>query len=400
MKLFRRIRPGVLYTVILVLSLVLLLSLTALVVVIQKRAAEEAARVEAEEYKEWLRQEEERRAQLAWESSLDFAGKLKNGVNTRVLVIGDSIALASNTPAAADRWHTRLDKKLEEAYGGLLDVNNIAMAGGSAFTGWARVLAGDGGDTCDAAVVMLGLSDSATDFSLYYEALLRTLRRTYPRTTVYAVIEPGINPYLSEEERMAQTVSIRSLSEYYQATLLDMADTFNAHPQTDTLYKDPVHLSPAGEEVVAAALSDVIAGQVRAWETAAADYVMPAPKDPDALGLDRCRYLSAATFTRTAGAGKTLIQELPSPLTPLLFGVDYTMQPGENSICLSVDGVPILKEGKTVSWEMNFTAQHAQWYIFPIARGDALPSGTRMEITFATEKAAVAFRGLIVCEQP
>lgn len=403
MKLFRRIRPGVLYTAVLVFCLVLLLSLTAVVIVIQNRAAEEAARVEEEEYRDWLRGEEEKRARLAWENSLDFAGKLKNGVNTRVLVIGDSIALGSNTAAYADRWHARLDSKLEAQYGGLLDVENIAMAGGSAFTGWARILSGEAGEDCDAAVVMLGLSDGATDFALYYESLLRALRRTYPRSTVYTVIEPGTNPYLSEEERLAQTVSIRSLSEYYQTTLLDMADVFDAHPQSDTLYKDPskpVHLSPAGEELVAATLSDVIAGQVRAWEVPAADYVMPAPQNADALALDRCRYLSAAAFTRTAGEGKTLTLTLLSSLSPRLFGVDYIMQPGENSILLTVDGTPVLKEEDTVSWRMTFRSAAAQRYVFPVARGDTLPSGTHIEITFETATVAVRFRGLIVCEQP
>ncbi|MCD7771225.1 MAG: SGNH/GDSL hydrolase family protein [Oscillospiraceae bacterium] len=330
-----------------------------------ERIAKQEAEAAAEEAAELALQEDT--------ESSSFYQKLSKGYDVNILIVGDSIGATSGASATEYRWTTLLDSYLTEQYGSNVTITNVSMGGNASYAGYSRVMMLDDGTDYDLSIICYGQNDSTTDFSLYYETIIRAISSKYEKCSIISILESSQKTYT---EKM---VTIQEICDYYGIPIADTIAPFSEN--YDSYTDDSVHPNDAGQAIYAETVESVIDNMVEA-DTGFNDYNLT-PINVGATAFDNFRYISADEFERT--------DEVTYTITGLsisgILGIDYSYQSGDNLTEIYVDGE--LFVAPTVTFNYDFSQRH----ILIVSNDFTVEN--EIKIVFSSSELADEFNGII-----
>lgn len=308
------------------------------------------------------------------EANYSFYQKLSAGYDVNILVIGDSIGASSGASSSDYYWYNQLAYWLEENYmdgtdfDGDIYVNNISMGGNASYAGYVRTMNLDDDIDYDLAIICYGQNDSETDFSLYYESIIRAINSKYPGCNIISILESAQISYMeSEDEYTDKMVAIQDICEHYNIPVVDTIAAFykSGYDYSD-LTDDDVHPNDTGYEIYLEAIEAVIEEQVEA-DTGKPEEVSAYSDGVEVFdnfiyyGVDDEETETddntdedveeAITFTRTDDYTFTLTVSQSG-----ILGIDYTYESGENTAEIYIDGE--LYTSPTVTFDYDFSQRH------------------------------------------
>ena len=301
-----------------------------------KRQQEEFAQIAQQQIKEeWARKE----ARKKLEAEDSFYQKLADGFDVRILVVGDSIGAGSGATDNAHTWASLLAYNLQKTYNIRTYVKNVSMGGNTSYAGYVRTMALSDGEEYDLVVLCYGQNDSANNFGLYYEALIRAVKNCYPKASVISVLESSQRSYTEKMQ------TIQRLAEHYGIPVVDTIAPFQAN--YDSLVNaDKVHPNDAGYKVYYEQILELINN--RAAERYAHDPETVAAVDERVAVFDTFQWFGAEQFKRE-GNTFTLATEAEG----MILGIDYTINPGNNNCRILIDGVAYAAPQTTFSYDFS-----------------------------------------------
>ncbi len=162
-------------------------------------------------------------AQAAGSGAVSAYQKLNSGLPVRIAVLGDSIADKTGVEPNQS-WNTLLFDWLHNEYPSRITMDSYAVGGTSSYTGYyqsetaMRQKIRKNGQY-DLVIICYGQNDETANFGLYYEGMLRSVKRQNPSCQFITILESTQQIYT---EKMLE---ILRLSEVYHA---DVADTISA----------------------------------------------------------------------------------------------------------------------------------------------------------------------------
>ena len=149
-----------------------------------------------------------------------FYQKLADGFDVNILLVGDGIANGSGASSPDKKWFEIVSGKIKEKYGVRAFVKNIAQWGVTSYTGFAKTAALPDDEQYDMVFVCVGQYDGASDFGVYYEGLLRALRKKYPKASLLLFLEHGQKDYTEKIK------AIQEIGEHYALPIVDLVGPF------------------------------------------------------------------------------------------------------------------------------------------------------------------------------
>lgn len=316
-------------------------------------------------YQEWARAENKKVFDQATQQRLSdqqllslerqlndsFYQRLKDQLPVRVLVVGDGYGAGMGASQAARSWAQRLKASLAMKYGVTVELTNVSLSeqnGG--FGAWAALrqqpdgaatamlaeMVGDGRaemtkdgtisaegwnntmshafrkDEYDLAIVSLGMTDDPSQFSTWYEAVLRGLREKYRQCSVISLLSSQAltSPELGFADE--NTEALRTISKQYHADVvnvgMEMLDPEGAGKEATVSEIDPsnpaiqkytvegLYLNDAGQGFLADTLQKFIDQKVANAQGYTAGEVTLL--DPAVEALDEFHYIPVAELNR------------------------------------------------------------------------------------------------------
>lgn len=302
-------------------------------------------------------------------SNNSFYEKLEKGYDVNILIVGDSIGATYGESS----WSTLLSSCLKDHYGSTVSLTNVSMGGNASYAGYSRVMMLEDETDYDLAIICYGQNDSATDFSLYYESIIRGISGKYENCSIISILESSQRSYT---EKM---IAIQEICDYYGIPVADTIEPFSK--DYDSYTGDGTHPNDAGQVIYAETVEHVIDQKVSDLE-GLPDYGLM-PLNDGVTAFDNFRYISADEFERT---DDTTLSITGVSISGIL-GIDYANQIGENEIDIYVDGE--LFTGVSFTWGYDFSQRHI-WIV-----GSGCDVDDEIEIVFSSKEQADAFRGLI-----
>ncbi|MBG9445174.1 SGNH/GDSL hydrolase family protein [Cytobacillus firmus] len=175
--------------------------------------------------------------------------KLSSKENINYLIIGDSIGRGSGATSKSSAWFTRLEKHLHSEFGIKAKRHSIVQSGATAFEGLYKLQQSEHLGKIDLTFIVFGENDrkymDETQFSYFYEGLIRKTKQLYPDTEIITITE---NPLDNE----AFVQAIINISSHYGAKNVDMRKPFELSGlPAEELTKDLVHPNDDGYEIYA-----------------------------------------------------------------------------------------------------------------------------------------------------
>ena len=284
--------------------------------VMEKEAAETAARVEAEKEHKYL------------EENDSFYQRLTDGFPVRIMVIGDSIAGGRGASDRAHTWHTLLENRIEETYGVDVGFVSEAMNDNTAYGGYVKAMTVDAKADPDLVIVCFGEDDKTANFGIYYESILRALQAKYPDASLMTVIE-NASRYETENNR-----TVRTLSEHYGIPCADALAEAEASEAEYDILLDPVgYPTDEGQKVYADAFFRTI--EAEAAGRRGKDSTDTAALYAETSQFEKLDIYPADKFERE---GNTFTLEVPAAgLSGRILGIDYDYVTGTNSCLVFAD---------------------------------------------------------------
>ena len=332
--------------------------------------------------------------------------KLAEGLDVNILVVGDSIgsgAGADDTAGGPWEWDLQLAGYLTQAYcegsgyGGTIRVTNISMGGNSSYAGYIGALSLDDGIEYDLVILCYGQNDVETDFSLYYEAMIRAVQRHYPGCEIIAVLESS---------QLTYTAKIREIQKLCSHYGIPTADTIAAFAASGydvlTLTSDGTHPNNLGQTIYAQTIAAVIDSEVlqavaELSEAAAAGTLLsalqqesaPAAYNKEVSRFDHLRCYPAGDesadgvtqFVRVDDTTYTIAASASGVL-----GIDFLYDSGDGRVQVYLDGV--LYESPVLLFECGF----AQRYLLVV--DTEVTVAERITVVFDTKEEADGFLGV------
>ena len=182
-------------------------------------------------------------------TSLNAYEKIPAKKTLNYLIVGDSIGRGAGVENRALTWFSQWEALLKKTYGTDCYRYSIVQSGATAFEGLYLFKQANQPDNIDLVFLVFGENDrkymAATQFSFFYEALLREIKRTYPNAEIITVTESCLN-----DELFAQT--IENLSNHYQTNHVDMRVPFQKSGKSAAeLTADLVHPNGLGYRIYA-----------------------------------------------------------------------------------------------------------------------------------------------------
>ncbi|MFS0781528.1 GDSL-type esterase/lipase family protein [Bacillus sp. 1P06AnD] len=196
------------------------------------------------------------------------------------LVIGDSIGRGSGASNTSQKWFKQLEDKMQRQLMVNLKGNYIVQSGSTAFEGLYKLQLAKQSypGKYDLIFIVFGENDrkymNAHEFSIMYEALLRQAKKDYPKADVITITESPL-------DNKSFINSIETLSAYYQATNVNMAEAFRqSGKKTEELSVDGIHPNDEGYQIYADQIyKALLANTVQKKKVAA--LTIPLYKDSD-----------------------------------------------------------------------------------------------------------------------
>lgn len=349
---------------------------------------ERRAREEAERQAELARQEEERRiaeerAQLRAQDS--FYQLLADGFDVNVLIVGDSIGAGSGASDADHRWANLLKTNIESKYGVAVTLTNVSMGGNASYAGYVRTMALNDGVSYDLVVLCYGQNDSKTNFSLYYESIIRAVKLKYPKASIICIQESSQKDYTEKMQ------TIQAIADHYGLPVADTIAPFQAN--YDNLVKDSVHPNDDGQQVYYETVMNVIEPLVTARQGYDPENV--AVVNDRVTVFDTFQWFPVDQFTRE---GNTFT--LKTQTHGAILGIDYNFTSGANSCKILVDGVEYA--APEVTFNYDFSQRHIM-IVNKWLEGETVNVQSEIKVVFAEDEAgknqADGFKGLTISGQ-
>lgn len=357
-----------------VLSCLLAVVLVVMAAVVYVQNAEQEKRLETisqEEESERAAAEQELQEQL---SNLSVYEKLEGGYDVNILIVGDSIGAASGASDSDHRWTVLLGTYLQSTYGSSVTINNISLGGNTSFAGYVSTMILDDGKDYDLAIVCYGQNDSESDFSLYYETIIKAISSRYERCSIISILESSQKGYTDK------ILTIEEICEYYS---IPVADTIDPTLEYYNFYTDDgLYPNDEGQAVYAETIEKVITKQI-SLGTGLPDYDLD-PINKDVVKFTNCDYISVSEFTRE----NTLTYTANVTASGIL-GIDYSCQSGQNIARIYVDGELFISPTVTNS------NSYSQRRILIVS--DNCTVGSEIKIVFDSEAQAEGFYGICFC---
>lgn len=254
----------------------------------------------------------------------DFYQKLKTGSPVRIAILGDSIADKTGVLDPAQSWDSLLLAWLDNEYDSKITQDSYAIGGTTSYTGYylcetamRSAVKKSGG--YDLVIICYGQNDAPENFVLFYEGLLRTVKKLNPSCQLITFLESSQQAYT---DKMLEIIRLSGL---YGA---DIADTISAFARSEYSYEqlcaDDIHPNALGHSIYFDAVRSIIETNVAAGKKAAA---LPASSSPFTTLFENYAFIPLSKC-RTADGQYRLVTNAPS------LGIVYKKFPGGSDIRL------------------------------------------------------------------
>ncbi len=336
---------------------------------LEEQAAKEAAEQAAAE-------EAARRVEL--EKVDSFYQKLADGFDVDILVVGDTIATAQGVSKPEYSWVNTIELYLEQVYEIDVRITNLALADSTSYAGYVNTMMLNDEIEYDLAVICYGENDSAESIDMFYEAIIRAVRASYPKCSTIAMLEATASGYTEKMQR------VQAIAEHYGIPVVDTIEAFTSgeFAQFDELTDDGIHPNDTGHQLYAYMLAGTIDAEVEAYR--AYDDRPVLPLGEMAEYFETFTWYSVENFTRH---GETYTYTMTGyDFEDVMLGIDFAFVSGDNSCEIIVDGqsLGVVEKQLAEGEEMQ--------QIIPVGILDAVRS--EIVIKFATAEQADAFNGI------
>lgn len=203
---------------------IIMIIATVIVVVLgiaaNKRRAREIAAISQRYMAERKAEKEKERIE-----NLNVYEKLKEGRAINIIVIGDGIGASWGATSEANKWYNVLADKLQKKYKGSITTTKLNGEIATVVRGWVELNRAELSEGQDLALICFGQNDngrlSPTQFAIFYESLIRKLKKHNPDIDIIPIIESSI------KSDNSYTEVIKKLSKHYDFTYVDTMTAFN-----------------------------------------------------------------------------------------------------------------------------------------------------------------------------
>ena len=322
----------------------LILSVTAIVLVVifaivvlrdnsteQKELNEsiEQAKQEEDKQRQEIFQERKELAELEKRKETDsFFEKLNDGFDVKILVIGDEIGAGEGASDKSKSWIDLLTSKIKNNYNVDVYVKNISMSGNSSYAGYVRTMVLSDRVQYDLAIICYGQNDENKEFQMYYESIIRAIRKNYDKCSIISVLESSQIKYT---DKMAV---IKSLAKHYGIFVADTIAPFTdgSNGKYESLTDDKICPNDKGHQIYAKTIYEIIDEQVD--NSTGYDSTDIEPLSAGVLDFDELMAINARDFTTE---GFNYVYKLDHPITGIV-GIDYKYIPNKDGCKIYIDG--------------------------------------------------------------
>ncbi len=289
---------------------------TELKQVMEKGAAEIAARTEAEKERKLLAEND------------SFYQRLADGFPVKILVIGDSIGNGRGASDPDHTWQSLLEEEIEAQYGIEAEVISLAMNDSTAYSGYVNVMRLEEDTDPDLALVCFGADDRPANFAVYFESIIRALQARFPDCSVMTIAANAAG-YYTENIR-----AVQELSEHYGIPCADTVAAAEADENGYEVLNDAIgYPTDEGQKLYARTIFDIIAteaGSRRGRDTAGIE-----ARSENAELFETLAVYPVSKFTRE---GNTFVMEVPEGgISGRILGIEYDYVTGENNCVIFAD---------------------------------------------------------------
>lgn len=190
------------------------------------------------------------------EDARSFYQKLKAGNKVNILILGDSIGASTGASEGHD-WESQMKEYLLSEYLGnnkeLIQIENQSLGGNDSYAGYVLANVVDPEDDYDLVMICFGHNDDERYFGPCYEAIIRTVKERFPKSSIMAFLESSQQVYTNKIR------VIQDVCRNYKIPVIDTIDEFN---QSGIAYEDltvdGVHPNDKGYELYTDAIKKTI----------------------------------------------------------------------------------------------------------------------------------------------
>ncbi len=305
--------------------------------------------------------------------SQSFYQKLQAGLPVNIIIIGDSIGSGAGSSDASHTWMSLLADYLKETYNSDITLTNISMGGNASYAGYVRALSLDNNIEYDLVIFCYGQNDSPDDFGLYYESMIRAVKKRWSNCSMISILESSQRSYTEKME------TIKTLADYYGILVADTIKPFTdgSNGEYDDLTRDTVHPNDEGQAVYAEVIEKIIDNEVKL-----------SPINLEADSFENFIWFGKDSFERE-GNVFTLKTDPENPISGIM-GIDYTFVSGENTCTITIDD--ILYSAPEIAFNYDFSQRHIM--IVNPDINTPVTVNNKVEISFQTEQQADGFYGI------
>lgn len=296
--------------------------------------AEEEAELEAQA-------QAELEALVELENTSSFYQKLSNGFDVNILILGDSMATGTDELS----WTSLLENSLEEEYSSDVTVTNLSVDVDTAYSGYVKTMLLDDEIEYDLAIVCYGENDNASNFSIYYENVIRAINDKYEKCSIISIMES------SQQEYTEKMLAIQSIASHYNN--IELADTIATFEVSDLTYEeltdDGIIPNEEGQQIYFETINSVITTNVDYDTDYNSDDIEPL--NEEVFAFDSLIYILASDFERIDDY--TLSIDTDSMTGSM--GIYYSYETGENSLEIYIDDALITTKEATSDYDFSQT---------------------------------------------
>ena len=187
------------------------------------KRSENLFKLDEEQYaamKEKLEEDEADSVPQSQSEKYNFYEKLALHLQVNVLFLGDEIMSGAGVSDDSDNWVNLIVGAIENECGSDVKGGDYSRPETNPFYGYHIMNSYSRGLKYDLMVVCYGGNEPPEVFSIYYDGLLRSIKRQNPKCEIYCIIAADRNGYGENAENM------RSLCEFYGGICIDMNKYF------------------------------------------------------------------------------------------------------------------------------------------------------------------------------
>lgn len=268
--------------------------------------------------------------------------------NTKtMLIVGDSIGEGAGSSELELKWYKKLVPYMKSQFGINLEITNVSMGGNTSYAGYVRTMNLDDKDSYDYVIVCYGQNDKTEDFSLYYEVLLRTIRKKYPEAILLCILES------SQREYTDKIQTIQELCKYYDGHVVDTIEAFNNSGFTyDELCDDGTHPNDRGQKVYFEAVTKILNRYYQEVPSTTIEDIKEINKEVKTF--ERFQYIPKSKLQKVNNLKYRLkVNELSGRL-----GIDYITVKGNHNLKIYTGDQKLAE--KDFQWDNEFTLRYIE----------------------------------------